>query len=90
MITSNDIQAIDCETISYIDENNNTYQFETWDPMTLSKLEDAKSQFALILNLLIVRPSRSIEILIDSPSRSIERHMLLNGFYGIADVYKAK
>ena len=79
MITSNDIQTIDCETISYIDENNNTYQFETWDPMTLSELEDAKSQFAMILNLLI-----------DLPKRSIEKHMKLNGFDGIADVYKAK
>ena len=90
MITTNDINVIDRETISYIDVYGNTYQFETWDPMTLSELEDAKSQFALILNLLIVSPSRSIEILIDSPSRSIERHMLLNGFYGIADVYKSK
>ena len=79
MITSNDIQTIDCETISYIDENHNTYQFETWDPMTLQELEDAKSQFAMILNLLI-----------DIPKRSIEKHMQLNGFDGIADVYKAK
>ena len=79
MITSNDIQTIDCETIGYIDENKNTYQFETWDPMTLSELEDAKSQFAMILNLLI-----------DRPKRSIEKHMQLNGFDGIADVYKSK
>lgn len=79
MITSNDIQVIDCETISYIDEYNNTYQFETWDPMTLSELEDAKSQFAMILNLLI-----------DRPKKSIENHMQLNGFDGVADVYKAK
>ena len=79
MIKSNDIQIIDCETISYIDVYGNTYQFETWDPMTLSELEDAKSQFAMILNLLI-----------DLPKRSIEKHMKLNGFDGIADVYKAK
>ena len=76
MIIANDIQVIDCETISYIDENNITYQYETWDPMTLSELEDAKSQFALILNLIN-----------ESPRRSIEKHMKLNGFDGIADVY---
>ena len=76
MITSNDIQIIDCETISYIDEYNITYQYETWVPMTLSELEDAKSQFAMILNLLI-----------DNPVKSIETHMKLNGFDGIADVY---
>ena len=79
MITANDITVIDCETISYIDENNNTYQFETWEPMTLQELEDAKSQFAMILNLLI-----------DRPKMSIENHMQLNGFDGVADVYKAK
>lgn len=79
MITANDIQVIDCETIGYIDVYGNTYQFETWDPMTLSELEDAKSQFAMILNLLI-----------DIPKRSIEKHMKLNGFDGIADVYKSK
>ena len=79
MITTNDITVIDNETISYIDENNNTYQFETWEPMTLEELEDAKSQFAMILNLLI-----------DRPKRSIENHMQLNGFDGVADVYKAK
>ena len=79
MITANDITVIDGETISYIDLYGNTYQFETWDPMTLSELEDAKSQFAMILNLLI-----------DRPKRSIEKHMLLNGFDGIADVYKSK
>lgn len=76
MITSNDIQIIDCETISYIDVYGHTYQYETWEPMTLSELEDAKSQFAMILNLLI-----------DSPARSIEKHMKLNGLDGIADVY---
>lgn len=77
MITANDIQVIDNETISYIDVYGYTYQFETWDPMTVSELEDAKSQFAMILNLLI-----------DRPKRSIEKHMKLNGFDGIADVYK--
>lgn len=76
MITKNDIQAIDNETVSYIDLYGNTYQYETWEPMTPSELEDAKSQFAMILNLLI-----------DSPARSIEKHMKLNGFEGIADVY---
>lgn len=79
MITANDITVIDCETISYIDVYGNTYQYETWEPMTLTELEDAKSQFAMILNLLI-----------DRPKRSIEKHMELNGFDGIADVYKSK
>ena len=78
MITSNDIQTIDCVTISYIDDNNNTYQFETWDPMTLSELEDAISQFATILNIS------------DRSAEAIENHMKLNGFDGIADIYKAK
>lgn len=79
MITNNDIVIIDNKTISYIDENNITYQYETWDPMSKQELEDAKSQFAMILNLLI-----------DRPVKSIEKHMILNGIYGIADVYKAK
>lgn len=78
MITSNDIQTIDCVTISYIDDNNNTYQFETWDPMTLQELEDAKSQFAMILNIS------------DRSAEAIEYHMYLNGFDGIVNVYKAK
>lgn len=78
MITANDITVIDCETISYIDENNITYQYETWDPMTLSELEDAKSQFAMILNIS------------DIDEEAIENHMKLNGFDGIADIYKAK
>ena len=77
MITKNDIQVIDNKTISYIDLYNHTYQYETWEPMTLQELDDAKSQFALILNLLI-----------DNPARSIMKHMNLNGFCGIADVYK--
>lgn len=76
MITANDIKVIDCETISYIDENNNTYQYETWDPMTLSELEDAKSQFALILNIS------------DRSAEAIEQHMQRNGFDGFADVYE--
>lgn len=78
MITKNDIQAIDSVTISYIDENNITYQYIIWGTMTLQELEDAKSQFALILNIS------------DRSEKSIEKHMLLNGFDGIADVYKAK
>ncbi len=77
MITKNDLQTIDNETISYIDVYGTTYQYETWEPMTLQELDDAKSQFALILNLLI-----------DSHARTIEKHMKLNGFDGIADVYK--
>ena len=76
MITTNDINVVDCETISYIDVYGNTYQFETLDPMTQQELEDAKSQFALILNLIN-----------ESPRRSIEKHMKLNGFDGTADVY---
>lgn len=79
MITKNEIQVIDNKTISYIDDNNITYQYETWEPMTKQELEDAKSQFAMILNLLI-----------DRPVQSIEKHMKLNGFDGIADVYEAK
>ena len=78
MITANDITVIDCETISYIDLYGNTYQFETWDPMTLSELEDAKSQFAMILNIS------------DRSAEAIEYHMYLNGFDGIVNVYKAK
>ena len=76
MITTNDIKVIDCETISYIDEYNITYRYETWVPMTLQELEDAKCQFAMILNLFIFKPVNSIET-----------HMKLNGFDGIVDVY---
>ena len=78
MITANDITVIDRVTISYIDENNITYQYETWDRMTLKELEYAKSQFALILNIS------------DRSAEAIENHMKLNGFDGVADVYKAK
>lgn len=78
MITANDITVIDRVIISYIDENNITYQYETWDRMTLKELEYAKSQFALILNIS------------DRSAEAIENHMKLNGFDGVADVYKAK
>ena len=77
MITKNDIQSNGNNFLSYIDDNNICYQFETWDSLSSSKLEDAKSQFAMILNLII-----------DRPVQSIEKHMILNGFNGIADVYK--
>lgn len=78
MITINDIDnTVNNDMIMYIDDNNICYQYETWEPMTKQELEDAKSQFAMILNLLI-----------DSPVQSIEKHMILNGFDGIADVYK--
>ena len=74
IITKNDIATIDNETIGYIDENN-TYQFETWEPMNQQELEDAKSQFELILNIS------------DRSAEAIEKHMQLNGFDGFADVY---
>ena len=76
MITKNDIDnTVNNDLISYTDDNNITYQYETWDPMTLLELEDAKSQFALILNIS------------DRSDESIEKHMQLNGFDGFADVY---
>ena len=79
MITSNDIEnTVNNDMIMYIDDNYITYQYETWDPMTLQELEDAKSQFAMILNI----SDRTAEV--------IEKHMQLNGFDGVADVYKAK
>lgn len=77
IITKNDIATLDNETISYIDDCHNTYQFETWEPMSKQQIEDAKSQFALILNILL-----------DRPVKSIEQHMKLNGFDGIADFYE--
>lgn len=75
MITKNDIETIQNDLISYIDDNNICYQYETWDPMSKQDLEDAKSQFALILNIS------------DRSAESIEKHMQLNGFDGFADVY---
>ena len=79
MITINDIEnTVNNDMIMYIDDNDITYQYETLDPMTLSELEDAKSQFALILNIS------------DRSTEAIENHMKLNGFDGIADIYKAK
>lgn len=76
MITINDIDnTVNNDMIMYIDDNDITYQYETWDPMTLQELEDAKSQFALILNIS------------DRSAETIENHMQLNGFDGIADVY---
>ena len=79
MITTNDIEnTVNNDMIMYIDDNDITYQYETWDPMTLSELEDAISQFAMILNIS------------DRSAEAIENHMKLNGFDGIADVYKSK
>lgn len=79
MITINDIEnTVNNDMIMYIDDNDITYQYETWDPMTLQELEDAKSQFAMILNIS------------DIDEEAIENHMKLNGFDGIADIYKAK
>ena len=76
MITINDIEnTVNNDMIMYIDDNFITYQYVTWDPMTLQELEDAKSQFALILNIS------------DRSEQAIEKHMLLNGFDGFADVY---
>ena len=76
MITINDIDnTVNNDLIMYIDDNDITYQYETWDPMTLSELEDAKSQFAMILNIS------------DRSAEAIEMHMQLNGFDGFADVY---
>lgn len=75
MIETNDIEIIKNDLISYIDDNNFCYQFETWDPMSKQELEYAKSQFALILNIS------------DRSEEAIEKHMLLNGFDGFADVY---
>lgn len=75
MITINDIDnTVNNDMIMYIDDNL-TYQFETWEPMTLQELEDAKSQFALILNIS------------DRSAEAIEKHLQLNGFDGFADVY---
>ena len=82
MITSNDIEnTVNNDMIMYIDDNYITYQYETWDPMTLQELEDAKSQFAMILNIVNIA---------DIDEEAIENHMKLNGFDGIADIYKAK
>lgn len=77
MITTNDIETIDNDTIRYIDVNHDIYRYETWEPMSQQQLEAAKSQFALILNILL-----------DRPNKSIEKHMKLNGFDGFADVYE--
>lgn len=75
MITNKDIEIINNETIEYIDDNNICYQYETWDPMSKKEFEDAKSQFALILNIS------------DRSEEAIEKHMQINGFDGLADVY---
>lgn len=75
MIETNDIEIIHNDLISYIDDNDITYQYETWDPMSKQQLEDAKSQLALILNIS------------DRSAEAIEKHMQINGFDGYADVY---
>lgn len=76
MITTKDIDnTVNNDMIRYIDDNDITYQYETWDPMSKKQLEDAKSQFALILNIS------------DRSAEAIEKHMQLNGFDGFADVY---
>lgn len=76
MITTNDIEStVNNDMLMYIDDNDITYQFEIWEPMSKQELEDAKSQFALILNIS------------DRSAESIEKHMQINGFDGFADVY---
>lgn len=75
MITKNDIRIYGNNFLSYIDYNNFCYQFETWEPINKQEYEDAKSQFALILNIS------------DRSAEAIEKHMQLNGFDGFADVY---
>lgn len=77
MITTNDIETIDNDTIRYIDVNHDIYRFETWEPMSKDQLEASKSQFATILNILL-----------DRPAKTIEKHMKRNGFDGFADVYE--
>ena len=76
MIKINDIDnTVNNDMIMYIDDNDITYQYETWEPMNHQELEDAKLQFAMILNIS------------DRSPDSIEKHMQLNGFDGFADVY---
>lgn len=76
MITINDIDFTDNKTIGYIDDNNICYQFDSFEPMTREKLNDAKTQFVTILNL-----SRDRE--------SIEKHMTINGHDGVVAIYQA-
>lgn len=76
MITTNDIEnTVTNDMIMYIDDNDITYQFETWELMSKQELQAAKSQFAMILNIS------------DRSEEAIEKHMQLNGFDGFADVY---
>ena len=91
MIETNDIEnTVNNDMIMYIDDNDITYQYETWDPMTLQELEDAKSQFAMILNIIInVHYLCNVDYT-DRAAEAIENHMNLNGFDGHADVYQAK
>ena len=91
MITINDIEnTVNNDMIMYIDDNDITYQYETWDPMTLQELEDAKSQFAMILNIIINMHNHCIVDYSDRAAEAIENHMNLNEFDGHADVYKSK
>lgn len=77
MITINDIETITNETIAYIDNDNVCYQFDSFEPMNEEKLKDAKTQLATILNIS------------NKDRESIEKHMEINGFDGVVDVYKA-
>ena len=91
MITINDIEnTVNNDMIMYIDDNDITYHYETWDPMTLQELEDAKSQFAMILNIIINMHIHCIVDYSDRAAEAIENHMNLNEFDGHADVYKSK
>ena len=91
MITINDIDnTVNNDMIMYIDDNDISYQYETLDPMTLQELEDAKSQFAMILNTIINVYNHCIVDYSDIAAEAIENHMDLYGFYGHADVYKSK
>ena len=91
MITINDIEnTVNNDMIMYIDDNDISYQYETWDPMTLRELEDAKYQFAMILNIIINYHNHCIGDFFDRAAEAIENYMNLNGHDGHADVYKSK
>lgn len=78
MITKNDIETISNSTLAYISDSNICYQFDSFEPMDKAQMSDAKTQLAMILNI----SNRDRE--------SIEKHMQINGYDGIVDVYEVK
>lgn len=75
MITANDIENVGNNTLAYMD-GEFCIQFDTFEVLSEKEIQDAKTQFALILSIS------------DRDKEDIENHMRINGFSGVASCYR--